>query len=163
VSDKVITIRDATIELALERDGAQLRAEGHVVEIISMRPNEAELRVDGRSFFVPYAIDGTTVDGPRVSFAYDGEIYTADVAEKGARTRVRQRDQSMAAPMPGIVLKVLVKVGDAVTKGMPLLILEAMKMEHPIVAPRDGVVDAINCAEGELVQPGVELVTLRAA
>jgi biotin carboxyl carrier protein len=158
VSDKVITIRDATIELALERDGAHLRSDGHDVEIISIRPNEAELRVDGRSLFVPYAIDGTTV-----SFAYDGEIYTAEVAEKGARTRARQRDQSMAAPMPGIVLKVLVKVGDAVTKGMPLLILEAMKMEHPIVAPRDGVVDAINCAEGELVQPGVELVTLRPA
>jgi biotin carboxyl carrier protein len=158
VSDKVITIHDATVELSLERDGASLRADGHVVEIVSTRANEAELRVDGRTVFVPYVIDGL-----RVSFAYDGEIYTAEVAEKGARARAKQRDHSMAAPMPGIVLKVLVKVGDVVTKGRPLLILEAMKMEHPVVAPRDGVVDAINCAEGELVQPGVELVTLRTA
>jgi len=72
----------------------------------------------------------------------------------------KQRDHSMAAPMPGIVLKVLVKAGDSVTKGAPLVILEAMKMEHQIVAPRDGVVKAIHCVEGELVQPGVELITL---
>jgi biotin carboxyl carrier protein len=157
VSDKIITIAGQTIELSPERDGPRLRAGEHSVEIVSARGNEAELRIDGRVVFVPYVIDGTTV-----SFACDGEIYIADVTEKGSRTRARHRDHSMAAPMPGIVLKVLVSTGDAVTKGMPLIILEAMKMEHQIVAPRDGTVDAINCAEGELVQAGVELVTLRA-
>ncbi|MBV8546332.1 MAG: acetyl-CoA carboxylase biotin carboxyl carrier protein subunit [Acidobacteria bacterium] len=66
----------------------------------------------------------------------------------------------MAAPMPGVVLKILVNVGDEVAKGAPLLILEAMKMEHQITAPRDGKVAAINCKEGEMVQPGLDLVTL---
>ena len=51
-------------------------------------------------------------------------------------------------------------VGDEVTKGTPLLILEAMKMEHQLTAPSDGVVASINCKEGELVQPGLDLVTL---
>jgi 3-methylcrotonyl-CoA carboxylase alpha subunit len=66
----------------------------------------------------------------------------------------------MSAPMPGSVLKILVAPGDVVQKGAPLLILEAMKMEHQLTAPRDGTVAAVNCKEGELVQPGVDLVTL---
>jgi 3-methylcrotonyl-CoA carboxylase alpha subunit len=66
----------------------------------------------------------------------------------------------MSAPMPGVVLKILVSAGDVVTKGQPLLILEAMKMEHVIAAPFDGRVSAVNCSEGELVQPGVDLIEL---
>jgi biotin carboxyl carrier protein len=60
--------------------------------------------------------------------------------------------------MPGLVLKLVVKQGDVVAKGAPLIILEAMKMEHQITAPFDGTVAAIHCKEGELVQPGVDLV-----
>jgi biotin carboxyl carrier protein len=54
----------------------------------------------------------------------------------------------------------LVSAGDVVTKGQPLLILEAMKMEHVIAAPLDGRVSAVNCSEGELVQPGIDLIEL---
>jgi 3-methylcrotonyl-CoA carboxylase alpha subunit len=66
----------------------------------------------------------------------------------------------MSAPMPGFVLKILVKPGDVVKKGAPLVVLEAMKMEHQIVASHDGTIASINCTEGELVQPGLDLVTL---
>ncbi len=68
----------------------------------------------------------------------------------------------MSAPMPGLVLKILVREGDVVSKGAPLLVLEAMKMEHQIVAPYDATVSAVNCTEGELVQPGLDLVELTA-
>ena len=123
------------------------------VEVVAVRGNEAELRIDGRTAIVPFVVKGS-----EVWFALDGEIWTVDVTDK--RARARHRDHSMSAPMPGIVLKILVTVGQAVAKGAPLLILEAMKMEHQIVAPRDGTVAAINCAEGELVQPGVDLVDI---
>ncbi len=125
------------------------------IELIAVRGNEAELRIDGRTTIVPFLINGT-----EVWFALDGEIWSADVAEKGARAKARHRDHSMSAPMPGMVLKILVTVGQEVTKGTPLLILEAMKMEHQIVAPHDGTVKAINCREGELVQPGIDLVEI---
>ena len=128
----------------------------HGLEIVAVRADEMDLRVDNKLHVVPYAVQGSTI-----SFSYDGEIYFADVAEKGVRAKARHRDASMSAPMPGLVLKILVRPGDVVTKGAPLLILEAMKMEHQIVAPRDGEIAAVNCREGELVQSGVELVTLK--
>jgi biotin carboxyl carrier protein len=124
------------------------------VELVEVRGNEAELRIDGRTHFVPFVNNGT-----EISFAYDGDIWVVETAEK-SRARARHRDHSMSAPMPGVVLKILVSVGDAVTKGAPLIILEAMKMEHQITASRDGTVASINCKEGEMVQPGLDLVAL---
>jgi 3-methylcrotonyl-CoA carboxylase alpha subunit len=67
---------------------------------------------------------------------------------------------TLAAPMPGKVLQVLVQPGAAVTKGAPLVILEAMKMEHTITAPADGKVKTVHYAAGEQVLEGAELVTL---
>ena len=126
------------------------------VELLSTSGEEAEIRVDGRVHFVPYVIQGSVVN-----FHFDGEIYFVELEDKSGRGRARrQRDHSMEAPMPGLVLRILVKEGDVVAKGAPLLILEAMKMEHQLAAPRDGKIASINCKEGELVQPGIELVTL---
>jgi 3-methylcrotonyl-CoA carboxylase alpha subunit len=69
----------------------------------------------------------------------------------------------LTAPMPGSVVSVLVKAGDKVAKGQPLIIMEAMKMEHTIVAPFDGKVEAVYFAAKEQVKEGAELVALEAA
>jgi 3-methylcrotonyl-CoA carboxylase alpha subunit len=70
---------------------------------------------------------------------------------------------SLAAPMPGKVLQVLVQAGAQVAKGAPLVILEAMKMEHTIAAPHDGRVAEIHFKAGEQVAEGAELLRLEAA
>ena len=70
---------------------------------------------------------------------------------------------SLAAPMPGKVLQVLVQAGAKVVKGTPLVILEAMKMEHTIAAPHDGRVAEIHFKAGEQVNEGVELLRLEQA
>jgi 3-methylcrotonyl-CoA carboxylase alpha subunit len=64
--------------------------------------------------------------------------------------------------MPGLVLKVLVKLGERVRAHQPLVVLEAMKMEHSIEAPHDGVVKAVHCREGGRVKEGDLLVELEA-
>ncbi|MFA5576413.1 MAG: acetyl-CoA carboxylase biotin carboxyl carrier protein subunit [Tissierellaceae bacterium] len=64
------------------------------------------------------------------------------------------------SPMPGNIWKILVKEGDSIKSGDTLLILEAMKMENEILAPRDGVVASINTTEGASVNTGDKLVVL---
>ena len=64
------------------------------------------------------------------------------------------------APMPGKIVDVKVKVGDAVKKGQTVLVLEAMKMENDIVAPEDGTVASINAAVGSAVEAGETIATL---
>jgi len=67
---------------------------------------------------------------------------------------------SLAAPMPGKVIQLLVEEGVKVKKGDPLLVLEAMKMEHTITAPADGTVKEIRFRAGEQVLEGAELILL---
>ncbi len=67
---------------------------------------------------------------------------------------------SLVAPMPGKVVAVMVEAGTEVKKGAPLLVLEAMKMEHTVVSPRDGKVAAVHYTPGSIVADGAQLVTL---
>lgn len=64
------------------------------------------------------------------------------------------------APMPGKVIAVHVQAGDAVAAGQPLMVLEAMKMEHTIGAPREGAIDRLHFAEGDQVEEGAELLLM---
>ena len=68
--------------------------------------------------------------------------------------------QTVEAPMPGKILDIKVKVGDAVSYGQCVIVMEAMKMETEIVAPAAGTVAAINVSTGDSVETGAVLVTL---
>ncbi|HVA30281.1 MAG TPA: acetyl-CoA carboxylase biotin carboxyl carrier protein subunit, partial [Gaiellaceae bacterium] len=67
---------------------------------------------------------------------------------------------AITAPMPGTVIRVLVEPGDRVTARRPLVVLEAMKMETPLVAPYEATVKAVHVAEGDRVAGGALLVEL---
>ena len=68
----------------------------------------------------------------------------------------------LVAPMNGTMVAVLVNAGDAVTTDQPIMIMEAMKMEHTIRAPNNGVVDTIYYKEGDMVDGGAELIAFSA-
>ncbi len=89
-----------------------------------------------------------------------GEQRTLTLKDALPREESTARAGSLAAPMPGRVVQVMSRAGEAVKKGQALLILEAMKMEHTITAPADGVVKEIHFAAGEQVLEGMELITL---
>lgn len=89
----------------------------------------------------------------------NGRVLRLEVSSERTRRRTSVgAHEALSAPMPATVIKILVEAGQAVQKGDTLLLLEAMKMELPVRAPGDGVVAAIKCREGELVQPGTPLL-----
>jgi biotin carboxyl carrier protein len=69
---------------------------------------------------------------------------------------------SPTAPMPGLVRQILVKVGEKVQAGTPLVVMEAMKLQTTLTAGGDGVVEAIAVKEGQIVPEGAELVRVKA-
>jgi len=123
-------------------------------------------------------------DGAEVSFTFGGKRYTY-LSTAGRRSLTLWREgeifrgervegasaaddasageASLTSQMPGVVLKLLLKPGAEVTAGTPLLILEAMKMEHEISAPSDGKLVAYPFKEGDRVMPGDLLVEFEAA
>jgi 3-methylcrotonyl-CoA carboxylase alpha subunit len=76
--------------------------------------------------------------------------FAADISEVAATGRI-------VAPMPGTVTRILAKPGVGLQRGAPLIVLEAMKMEHTLRAPADGRLKALKCAVGDFVQEGTEL------
>jgi 3-methylcrotonyl-CoA carboxylase alpha subunit len=103
---------------------------------------------DGEMFHVFHA-------GEHFALSYNDPLAHAGEAEsEGGR---------LTAPMPGKIVAVLVDKGKAVEKGAPLLIMEAMKMEHTIAAPANGVVEELLYAVGDQVAEGAQLLAFKAA
>jgi 3-methylcrotonyl-CoA carboxylase alpha subunit len=83
-----------------------------------------------------------------------------DVDAAGADHGAEGEQSTVIAPMPGTVIKVLVEPGASVRARQPLVVLEAMKMETPLVSPYDATVRAVHVAEGDRVVGGAVLVEL---
>ena len=89
----------------------------------------------------------------------DGQVARIEAASTRGRVKGRG-DAGVMAPMPATVVAINTTAGQSVNEGDTLIVLEAMKMELPIKSPRSGIVKAVRCAKGELVQPGVNLIEL---
>ena len=80
--------------------------------------------------------------------------------KKAAPAPAAAGSASINAPMPGTIVDVKVKVGDKVTNGTVVAVLEAMKMENDIVSDQDGVVASVNVAKGDSVETGTVIITI---
>jgi propionyl-CoA carboxylase alpha chain/3-methylcrotonyl-CoA carboxylase alpha subunit len=111
-------------------------------------------------------IDGEQVSGAdtgdgRVVVFEEGDAFEFLPRLRGGSGSGPASDGSLRAPMPGKIVAVPAKPGDIVTKGQPIVVLEAMKMEHALVAPFDGVVETVGAAVGEQVVDGAVLATVK--
>jgi 3-methylcrotonyl-CoA carboxylase alpha subunit len=102
----------------------------------------------------------TAREGPTVWVFCRGETYRIERAAVRGSAAVTEAGHDLVAPMPGKVRAVLVAEGDSVGRGATLLLLEAMKMEHPVRAPRDGVVSRLRVSAGAMVAAGERLLEL---
>ena len=121
--------------------------------------------VDGRQFVVCRGADRhvafAITHDDRVHVFIQGEQFEIEPETTNARRPLAGvHTDVLMSPMPATVTRLLVTEGDRVENGQTLALLEAMKMELPIRAPRDGVVSRISCRQGELVQPQQALIEL---
>jgi len=155
-------------ERIVEIDEGTFRVDGTAVDVAVL---EAESGVyllrRGNEQFVAQ-VDGT---GAKTSVALrrpgkDVIVVAAEVGEVrrvapvAARASQSAGPATIRSPIPGRVVKVLVKVGDPVAAGATAVVLEAMKMENELRAPRAGTVAAVLCAEGTTVEAGQDLITV---
>ena len=159
------------------RDGDRVRE----VEVTLVAPGRYRVSVDGAASEIEAAALGdgrfrlgaagtetlaeVTREGAARFVRLGGLDFVLERLEAGAapaRRRERAAGGGLEAPMPGLVTRVLVRDGETVAKGQPLLALEAMKMEHVIRAPAAGRVKRVNARAGEMVNGGVALVEMEA-
>ena len=152
-------------------DGWRLNEESHHDFVFTSASAEHRVRVafgdaghrlsiDGRAYAPGSSKAETVRDGKSWHVFHEGVRWTLALKEELDAVDLDAGTGSLAAPMPGRVIKLFVQPGTQVEKGQPLLILEAMKMEHTITAPAAGTVKAIHYAAGEQVLEGAELVNI---
>ena len=140
---------EGRIEIHLTRDGASFIHEGIIVHT----GENLWLEIDGRKH---KAVATKVGDVWWVHVL--GHTLQFEVVEPGASSS--DDEGGLTAPMPGKILEVHVSVGQTVSSGDVLMVMEAMKMEHKIVAGSDGVVETILFKEGDQVPQGAELLTI---
>ncbi|PUA19349.1 acetyl/propionyl/methylcrotonyl-CoA carboxylase subunit alpha [Glaciimonas sp. PCH181] len=127
------------------------------VTLVTQQGSDYAIRVDGRLVRGTVVVDRDTVHvfaaGKHAVLPYNDPLAHAG--------QVEAEVGRLTAPMPGKIVAILVCKGDTVQKGAPLLIMEAMKMEHTIAAPRDGMVEEVLYAMGDQVEEGTQLLSFK--
>jgi len=133
-------------------------------------------KLSDRSFHIlrnnkGYSVEVVTIDKTekQVTLKINGSLYTYTIKDEmdlllkkmGLSNISKPKVSEIKAPMPGLVLEVVAKVGDLVKKGDALVILEAMKMENVIKSPIDGEIKAIKVKNGQPVEKNEILIQFK--
>ena len=124
------------------------------VTVGDIEDNNVHVEVNGTA----YTVEMEKKTGPKIKPV----VRTTPAAPPPAVSRpaVAGSKSGIKSPLPGVILEIKVKEGDAVKRGQTLLVLEAMKMENDIKADRDGKVTAIKVSKGESILEGTDLIII---
>jgi biotin carboxyl carrier protein len=153
-------------EYEIEINAGVVQVDGELVDVDLVRSGVPELYsvlFSGRSFEMLVAADRFTY-----TVNVRGEQFQVQVEDERARRLSRGRrlpalpdgELAVIAPIPGLVVKVLVKEGDSIEDGQPLVLLEAMKMENELRSMRAGKVKSVAVAAGQRVEQNAVLIIL---
>jgi biotin carboxyl carrier protein len=140
-----------------------LDGEKHVVDALQMDHGAVSVIIDRAS----YSIEFEDIGDGALNVLVRGQIFPVDLLDE-RRLRMRaasgrfavEGPQTINAPMPGKVVKILCKVGDEVKEGQGLVVVEAMKMENELASPKDGVIKEITAVENASVESGAKLIVV---
>jgi biotin carboxyl carrier protein len=146
------------VELEREDDRWRIALDGQPVDAdaVEIAPNIFSILLRGQS----HEIRVTPAPNGALTLQAGSEEFTAEVIDPRAWSGRRQSAaeaegrQQIVAPMPGKIVRLLVKAGDTVEAGQGLLVVEAMKMQNEIRSPKSGVVERLLAEEGQTVNAG---------
>ena len=165
------------------RNLAHQDAPASELDVETLGEGRYAVTLDGRTFeleslVLPHGAVSMIVEGQSFSVEFDekgdevkvllrGQLTRFDVADE-RKLRLRagtagftvEGKQTLTSPMPGKIVKVFVKVGDVVTEGQGLVVVEAMKMENELKSPKAGTITQIITKEGATVENGAPLVVV---
>ena len=149
------------VEFERHRDGWQARLDGQpgAADVAEIAPNIFSVLLLGES----YQVFVIPPRGSQLQVHAGALEFVAEVVDprswRGRRHGAAEAEgrQQIVAPMPGKVVRVLVKAGDAVEAGQGLLVVEAMKMQNEIRSPKSGTVERVLVMEGQAVNAGESL------
>jgi biotin carboxyl carrier protein len=165
-----VHIRDTSYTVSLREDGTiEVNGFTHRAELRKSGPAGYSLILDGKSYRIHATHKRTTAESDGTQSVWiNGTEYTLQVYDQKSRllrSFVNQAKKEggniiVHAPMPGLVSKIEVKVGDTVTAGQGLLILEAMKMENEVKSTGSGRISQVHIPAGTAVEKGAALITI---
>jgi len=148
---------DCVVEVRDDHDaGSQARFDHEAAYAVALHPNGGVLQLgatDSFRFDIEHEGADWWVDSE------DGSVHLVELPRL-PEPQSSESEGSLHSPLPGTVVRVDVALGDAVRAGDPLVVLEAMKMEHTIRAPHDGVVTELDVSVGSQVETGAVLVVV---
>ncbi len=159
---------NAAQEYAIEstKDGFTLNGETVDLDIVNTGADAYHVLHNGQSYRI--RVIEVNAAEKKLAIRVNGRDYNLEVKDRfdlllnqlGMANLASAKINDIKAPMPGLVLKINVTEGQQITKGEPVLVLEAMKMENVLKAPADAVVKAIKVQKGNAVEKGQVLVML---
>ena len=157
----------AVIARRLRGGGLRLELPGGAQEARVQRADDGRLAISlGGDTFVATVVRRVAIDGGiDYTLFSDGRsrrLRLVDPLDLSMYEAAGAAEATVRAPLPGKIIDLKIKAGDTVSKGQPLLVLEAMKMEHTLAAPADGTIKSVRYAVGEQVAEGAELVEFEA-
>lgn len=155
-------INNKQFEVEILKDGNVLvNGRPHEVDFLGLEESLYSIIQNTRSYEI--AIEE---ERGKYELQLGGRLYEATVLDQRAMLMAQRKgglisgSGEIASPMPGLIVEVLVNIGDEVTQGQTVVILESMKMQNELKAPRDGIVQKISCEAGQTVDKGNLLINI---
>jgi biotin carboxyl carrier protein len=159
----VTIINDRQFEIEIQSDGSVLVDGVHVeIDFLELGENLHSLIQDTRS--VELAIEE---HGGKYEVQMQGRLYEPIVLDQRALLMAQRKgglgagSGEVHAPMPGLIVDILVKTGDVVEQGQTVIILESMKMQNELKAPRQGKIGSVSVHPKQTVDKGTLLLTIQ--